>query len=243
MRVLIFSPCCVPDVAGARKLYGLPSDLPETEVAEYAWQRARAAGAGDCLPCHLQRVVSIACLRRDALGFSVCSFSGDEASVIRAFHDHSASVDQIVDWEVFGQPGVRPGQILRVRGVLGQLAERSQATRHNLAVDLGALDHAGMPLPLSELLCLAGIPDQSVIRECSAQTLWAFARDGEPGLMEAANEMRLLGLGLLWLRQRLECGLLSDAECLNEYAVLRKSLQAYSAPHLQTWFEAWSRAA
>lgn len=243
MRVLLFSPCCVPDVSGARKLYGLPADLPDAEVAEYAWQRARAVGVGDCLPCHLQRVVSIACLRRDALGFSVCSFSGEEAGVIKAFHDHATSVDQLIDWEVLGQPGVLPWQILRVRGVLGQLAARSQAARNNLAQDLTALDHGGTALPLSEMLCLAGVPDQLAIPDCSAQTLWALAREGKLAMIEAANEARLLGLGLLWLRQRLERGLLSDAECLSEYALLRKSLQGYSAPHLQAWFEAWSRGA
>lgn len=241
MRVLLFSPCCVPDVSGARKLYGLPVDLPDAEVAEYAWQRARAGGDGDRLPCHLQRVVSIACLRRDALGFSVCSFSGEEVGVIKAFHDHATSVDQLIDWEVLGQAGILPWQILRVRGVLGQLAARSQAARNNLAHDLNALDGRGAPVPLSEMLCLAGIPDQVTLPECSAQTLWRLASEGRLGQIEAANEARLLGLGLLWLRQRLESGLLSDAECLSEYALLRKSLQGYTSPHVQAWFDAWSR--
>jgi len=241
VRVLIFSPCCVPDVPGTRRLYGLPADLPEDEVAEYAWQRARAAGAGDRLPCHLQRVVSIACLRRDALGFSVCSFSGEEANLIKAFHDYSASVDQFVDWEVLGQAGARPWQILKVRGALAQLATRSQAARSNLAEELSALDHAGIPLPLPEMLSLAGIPDQLAVPDCSAQSLWSTFQKGELGTIEAANEARLLGMGLLWLRYRLGSGQLSDAECLNEYALLRKSLQTYSAAHLQTWFEAWSR--
>lgn len=240
--MLIFSPCCVPDIVGTRKLYHLPADLPEEEVAEFAWQRARTAAPGERLACHLQKIVSIACLRRDAAGFSVCSFSGEESVLLKAWHEYSASVDELLDWEVLGQPGLQPWQVLTVRGVLGQHALRSHGARANLAQEMLAMDPAGHPLPLQEMICLAGVPDHGDGAQITAHTLWQRYRESGVEGIEAVNEARVLSTGLLWLRYLLNKGVLSHAECLNEYALLRKSIQSYSAPHLQAWFEAWSGA-
>lgn len=230
----------MPDVAGTRKLHGLPADLPDEEVAEFAWQRARIAVPGERLPCHLQKIVSIACLRRDAAGFSVCSFSGEESALLKAWYEYSASVEEFVDWEILGQPGLSPWQVLTVRGVLGQHAPRLHGARTSLPQDMLALDPAGCPLPLQEMICLAGIPDHRGGDPVSGTKLWRLYREAGVEGIEAVNEARVLSMGLLWLRHLLNKGGLTHAECLNEYALLRKSIQGYSAPHLQAWFNAWS---
>ena len=44
--VLAFDIETIPDVAGIRKLYELPEDLVDAEVAEVAFQKRRVAGKG-----------------------------------------------------------------------------------------------------------------------------------------------------------------------------------------------------
>jgi predicted PolB exonuclease-like 3'-5' exonuclease len=55
-----------PDLAGIRRLQGLPADLPDADVAEGYAQARRAQTGGDFAPHYLHKVVAIACaLRRD----------------------------------------------------------------------------------------------------------------------------------------------------------------------------------
>ena len=90
MPVLVFDIETVPDVAGIRKLYDLPAALSDTEAAEWAFQQRRASHGTDFLPHHLQRVVTISCVLRDAQHFRVFSLAEpdvDEAQIIQRFFD------------------------------------------------------------------------------------------------------------------------------------------------------------
>jgi predicted PolB exonuclease-like 3'-5' exonuclease len=77
---LVFDIETIPDVQGIRSLHGLPEELSGEEVAEYAFQLRRASGGSDFLPHHLQRVVTISCVLRDANQFRVFSLSEPECS-------------------------------------------------------------------------------------------------------------------------------------------------------------------
>jgi len=56
--ILAFDIETVPDCAGIRKLYDLPADLPDGDVAELAFQKRRVqTGGSDFLQPHLQRVI------------------------------------------------------------------------------------------------------------------------------------------------------------------------------------------
>ena len=61
----------IPDVAGIRRLHGLPADLPEREVAEVAFQIRRTKTGSDFLPPQLHKVAVISCVLR-----------GDEAATL-----------------------------------------------------------------------------------------------------------------------------------------------------------------
>ena len=76
--VLAFDIETVPDVAGIRRLHGLPADLPDAEVAEIAFQRRRTQTGSDFLPPHLQRVVVISCVLREGEGVQVLSLGEPE---------------------------------------------------------------------------------------------------------------------------------------------------------------------
>ena len=88
--VLAFDIETIPDVAGIRRLHGLPADLPDAEVAEIAFQRRRTQTGSDFLPPPLHRVVVVSCVLRNDEGiqvFSIAEPERDEPEILRKFFE------------------------------------------------------------------------------------------------------------------------------------------------------------
>src|SRR5256714_2504021 len=100
--VLAFDIETVPDCAGIRRLYQLPDDLADAEVAEVAFQKRRAVSGNDFLPPHLQRVVVISCVLRhddEVWVFSIGEPEVTEPVAIQRFFDGiNKYAPQIVSW-------------------------------------------------------------------------------------------------------------------------------------------------
>src|SRR5690242_8324889 len=98
--ILAFDIETVPDVAGIRRLYDLPADLPEHEVAEVAFQKRRAQTGSDFLGPHLHRVVTVGCVLREGDTVKVFSIAEDsEKDTIQRFYDGIEKlVPQLVSW-------------------------------------------------------------------------------------------------------------------------------------------------
>ena len=88
--ILAFDLETVPDLAGIRRVQGLPADLPDADVAEGYAQARRAQTGGDFAPHYLHKVVAIACaLRRDddLKVWAVGEAGEGEADLIRRFFE------------------------------------------------------------------------------------------------------------------------------------------------------------
>src|SRR5688500_8286453 len=100
--ILAFDIETVPDCEGIRRLYDLPADLHDREVAEVAFQKRRTLTGSDFLPPHLQRVIVISCVLRDDEGLKVFSIGepdvGEGAAIQRFFEGINQYVPQIVSW-------------------------------------------------------------------------------------------------------------------------------------------------
>ncbi|MBM3355651.1 MAG: 3'-5' exonuclease, partial [Betaproteobacteria bacterium] len=175
--VLAFDIETVPDVAGIRRLHGLPQDLPDAEVAEVAFQRRRIQTGGDFLPPQLHRVVVISCVLRDAEGIRVFSLGEPESTereAIQRFQDGLEKyVPQLVSWNGggFDLP------VLNYRGLVhGVSAARfwdqgeddkdfrwnnylsRYHARHTDLMDVLAMYQPRNNAPLDEVAQLAGLP-------------------------------------------------------------------------------------
>ena len=90
--VLVFDIETIPDIAGLRILRGDTSALSDDEVLARELVERSDAGKSDFMPLHLQRVLVISCVFRNAEGLRVHSFvdrepggASEEGRVVQQF--------------------------------------------------------------------------------------------------------------------------------------------------------------
>ncbi|MCB1960252.1 MAG: 3'-5' exonuclease [Rhodocyclaceae bacterium] len=258
--VLVFDIETIPDVAGLRRLHDLPDDLADDEVAEYAFQKRRAAVGNDFLPHYLHRVVTISCVFRDLKQFRVFSLSepeDDEAGIIQRFFDGiERFTPQIVSWNGggFDLP------VLHYRGMLhGVSAPRywemgsgdahdardfkwnnyisRYHSRHLDLMDLLALYQPRANAPLDELAKLMGFPGKLGM---DGSAVWGAYRDGRIGEIRDYCETDVVNTYLVYLRFQRMRGAMSVEEYRAELTTVRSTLAAVNAPHWEAFLGEWA---
>jgi 3'-5' exonuclease len=253
--ILAFDIETVPDCAGVRLLYGLPQELPDQEVAEIAFQKRRSAAGNDFLPPHLQRVVMISCVLRDADGVRVFSIGEPEApepaAIQRFFEGINKYVPQMVSWNGrgFDLPvlasrglvhGVTAACFWDTGGENRDFRWSNYINRfHDRHVDLmDALSIYGgaRGSPLHEVARLAGFPGKLGME---GGAVWESYQRGELGAIRDYCEADCANTYLLFLRfQLMRCAYSAEryaAEC----ALLRALLEKRPEPHWREFLSLW----
>lgn len=257
---LIFDIETVPDVAGLRRLHDLPADLSDSEVAELAFARRRAAVGNDFLPHYLHRIVTISCVLRDSSQFRVFSLSepdADEAQIIQRFFDGvERYTPQIISWNGggFDLP------VLHYRGLLhGVSAPRywemgegdvrdardfkwnnyisRYHSRHLDLMDLLALYQPRANAPLDELAKLMGFPGKLGM---DGSAVWGAFLDGRIDEIRDYCETDVVNTYLVFLRFQLMRGVLTSEEYDEELDVVRQVLSGIEADHWTAFLSEWS---
>lgn len=263
MPVLVFDIETIPDVAGVRALHGLPAELSDYEVAEFAFQQRRVASGTDFMPHHLQRVVTISCVLRDASQFRVFSLSEPEANegqIIQRFFDGIEKfAPQIVSWNGggFDLP------VLHYRGLIhgvtaarywdlgdGDFADSRDFkwnnyisryhTRHLDMMDLLALYQPRANAPLDDLAKLMGFPGKLGM---DGSVVWEAYRAGRIAEIRDYCETDVVNTYLVYLRFQRMRGHLDQAGYEQEIAFVRAALERIPAPHWQAFLAAWPSSA
>ncbi|MBL8446857.1 MAG: 3'-5' exonuclease [Zoogloeaceae bacterium] len=259
MATLVFDIETVPDVAGLRKLHGLPADLSDYEVAELGFQRRRAATGNDFLPHYLQRVVTISCVLRDPGQFRVFSLSepeSGEGEIIQRFFDGIEKfAPQLVTWNGggFDLP------VLHYRGMMhGVTAPRywdlgdgdyadsrdfkwnNYISRYHLRhldlMDLLALYQPRANAPLDDLAKLMGFPGKLGM---DGSAVWSAYQAGRIGEIRDYCETDVVNTYLVFLRFQQMRGQLDEVAFGAECDVVRESLSRIGAPHWREFLAAW----
>ncbi len=259
MATLVFDIETIPDIAGIRSLNELPETLDDYEVAEFGFQQRRAATGTDFLQHHLQRVVTISCVLRDAGQFRVFSLSEPdcgEGEIIQRFFDGIERYSpQIVSWNGggFDLP------VLHYRGLLHAVTAprywdqgdgdfndsrdfkwnnylSRYHSRHLDLMDLLALYQPRASVRLDELAKLMGFPGKLGM---DGSAVWGAWQEGRATEIRDYCETDAVNTYLVFLRFQHMRGQIDRKELETELSLVRESLQRIDAPHWRAFLEQW----
>jgi len=254
--VLAFDIETVPDCAGIRRLYDLPADLPDGEVAEIAFQKRRTQTGSEFLPPQLHRVVVISCVLREGEGIKVFSLGEPEATeqeAIQRFHDGIEKyVPQLTSWNGggFDLP------VLNTRGLIhgvtaakfwdqgeddrefrfNNYVSRYHA-RHLDLMDVLAMYQPRNNAPLDDVAQLAGLPGKIGV---GGAQVWGAYQAGRIAEIRDYCEADTANTYLLYLRFQLLRGALSAEQHKKECALLRAVLEKLKGAHWREFLSRWS---
>lgn len=256
--VLVFDIETVPDVAGLRAVLARPADEPDEAVAEAAFALRRAKTGSDFLALHVQRIVAVACLMRDADGVRVRSLGApgdDEARLVRHFFGIvERHTPQLVSWNGSGFDL----QVLHYRAMVhGVQAPRywdqgeadrefrfnnylnRYHARHTDLMDVLALHAGRASAPLDELARLCGFPGKLGM---DGSQVWGAFRAGRLPEIRAYCETDVANTFLVWCRFQLMRGALSPRAYRDEIDRVRATLEALPGEHWRAFLRAWPQA-
>ncbi|HMM70722.1 MAG TPA: 3'-5' exonuclease [Rhodocyclaceae bacterium] len=255
MPTLVFDIETIPDVAGLRRLHGIDAALPDGEVVEWALQRRRTQSGNEMLPLHLQRVIVISCVLRDAQQLRIWSLAEPdigEAQIVQRFFDGIERLrPQLVSWNGggFDLP------VLHARGLIhGVVAGRywdwgdddreyrfnnylnRYHTRHLDLMDVLAMYQVRANSPLSDMAQLCGFPGKLGM---SGDAVWPSFQAGEYRRIRDYCETDVVNTYLLHLRFQHMRGVLDAVSYAEETALVRRTLTTLALPHWREFIEAW----
>ena len=245
----------IPDVAGIRRLHGLPADLPDREVAEIAFQIRRTKTGSDFLPPQLQRVVVISCVLRGDEGLKVFSLEGQEAEIIQRFYEGIEKfVPQLVSWNGGGFDLPVLNYRALIHGVTAptfwETGDENRDfrynnyisryhTRHLDLMDVLAMYQPRNNAPLDDVAQLAGLPGKIGI---GGAKVWETYLAGDFAKIRDYCEADTVNTYLLYLRYQLLRGAFTRAVYEKEQKALRKYLDGLDKPHWREFLQLWNEA-
>ena len=253
--ILAFDIETVPDAAGIRRLYELPADLPDREVAELAFQKRRVQSGNDFLPPHLQRVIVISCVARDEDGvhiFSIAEPERDEKAIIHRFFDAiERKVPQLVSWNGKGFDIPVLNHRALIHGVccprFWENGDEDQSfrynnytnryqTRHLDLMDQLAMFNARNFAPLDDMARLASLPGKLGV---GGAEVWPEYQKGNLQAIRDYCEADVVNTFVLFLRFQMVRGLLAPEQYAAECATLRAVLEKRPEPHWKEFLSLW----
>ena len=256
--VLAFDIETIPDCAGIRKIYDLPAELPDQDVAEVAFQKRRVQSnnVSDFLPPHLHRVVVISCVLRTEEDLRVFSLGEPEAAeaqaIQRFFEGINKYVPQLVSWNgrsfdlpVLVNRGLMHGATAACFWDTGKDNQEFRYSnyinrfhdRHCDLMDVLSI-YGGRGSPLDELARLAGFPGKIGV---GGAAVWESYRAGKVDAIRNYCEADTVNTYLLYLRfQLMRCAYSAEryeSEIRQLRAMLEKRPEAHWREFLSLWKE------
>src|SRR3982751_2059135 len=256
--VLAFDIETIPDVDGIRKLYELPAEVPDVEVAEIAFQKRRTVSNNDFLPPHLQRVIVISCVLGHGDAVRVFSIgepdATEEVAIQRCFEGINKYVPQIVSWN--GRNFDLP--VLVARGLIHGVAaacfwDTGQDNkdfrfsnyinrfhdRHIDLMDTLSIYGGARGSPLDDMARRAGFPGKLGV---GGGAVWQSYRDGRIAEIRDYCEADCANTYLLYLRFQMMRCVYSPERYRDECALLRELLAKRPEPHWREFLQRWPQS-
>ncbi|MBL0917668.1 MAG: 3'-5' exonuclease [Hydrogenophaga sp.] len=256
--VLVFDIESIPDVAGLRALRGAaPEDSDEQVYAAWLAER-KEKGQSDFMPLHLQRILVISCVFRNAEGLRIHSFvdrdGASEGKVIQNFfHSIEKHVPQLVSWNgggfdlpVLHYRGLRHGVEANKYWDMGEDDREFKWNnyigryhmRHLDLMDLLAMYSPKNNAPLDAMAKLCGFPGKLGM---DGSQVYAQYLAGQTDEIRRYCETDVMNTYLLYCRFQQMRGGFTPAEYELEIAFVKETLGnlAPNEAHWQEYLAAW----
>jgi predicted PolB exonuclease-like 3'-5' exonuclease len=257
--VLVFDIETIPDIAGLRLLRGADASLTDAEVYAQECAERAEAGRSDFLPHHLQRVLVISCVFRNAEGLRVHSFvdrepegRSEEGRVIQQFFTTiEKKVPQLVSWNGggFDLPVLhyRGLQHNVVAGKYWDLGEDDREfkwnnyigryhMRHMDLMDVLAMYQPRASAPLDAMARLCGFPGKLGMDGSAVYGAYLAGRLED---IRRYCETDVMNTYLLYCRFQRMRGGFTEPEYDRELACVRECLAGIDEPHWKEYVAAW----
>ena len=254
--ILAFDIETVPDTAGLRLLHGIEAQVPDRDVAEFAFRERRAKAGHDFLPLHQHRVVAIACALRDEDSFRcwpLGSAGESEAGLIRRFFDGVEKyTPQLVSWNGggFDLPVLHYRSL--IHGVAAprywELGDEDKDFRYNNYIgryhmrhvdlmDVLALYQGRNYVSLDELARLLGFPGKLGM---DGSKVWDAYQGGEIESIRNYCATDAANSYLIFQRFQLIRGLCDEKQYRKELELVRETLAKSGEEHWREFVGRWS---
>ena len=257
--VLVFDIESIPDIDGLRLLRDDPADWSDAQVHEAWLAERKAKGQNDFAPLHLQRVLVISVVFRNAEGLRVHSFvdrdGQSEGKVVQTFfHSIEKHQPQLVSWNgggfdlpVLHYRGLRHGVEAGRYWDMGEDDREHKWNnyisryhmRHLDLMDLLAMYTPKNNAPLDALAKLCGFPGKLGM---DGSQVYAQYLDGKLEDIRRYCETDVMNTYLVYCRFQKMRGGLTEAEYDREIAFVKETLGnlAPAEPHWDEYLRAWA---
>lgn len=256
MNVLAFDIETIPDTDGGRKLYDLPAELSDADVAEAMFAKRREKTGNDFIATHLQKVVAISAVYRNIQKdqFSVWTIGSETSSEKEVVQNFFDGIDKhtptLVTWNGsgFDMP------VLHYRALVNKVQAPRYwdmgeddsnfkwnnyigrfHQRHTDLMDVVAGYNNRAFAPLDEIAVMLGLPGKMGM---SGAKVWDQYKNGNIKDIRDYCETDALNTYLVYLQWLYMRGHLTDSALQNEHEIVREAL-AKGEPHLQAFLQAW----
>lgn len=257
--VLVFDIETIPDLNGLRQLRGTPAETSDAVLwAEVLAERA-AEGKSDFMPHHLQRVVAISCVFRNAEGLRVHSFADrgegpqQEGRIIQQFFGAvEKHVPQLVSWNGGGfdlpvlhwrglRHGIEAGKYWDLGEDERDFKWNNYINRYHLRhldlMDLLAMYQPRANAPLDAMAKLCGFPGKLGMDGSAVFGAW---QAGQIEDIRRYCETDVMNTYLLYCRFQKMRGGFTPAEYEREVEFVKSTLAGIDEPHWAEYLAAWN---
>jgi predicted PolB exonuclease-like 3'-5' exonuclease len=257
--VLVFDIETIPDLAGLRILRGLDASVDDAGVYAAEMTERQARGKSDFMPLHLQRVLVISCVFRNAERLRVHSIvdreadgASQEGRVIQTFFNLvERHTPQLVSWNgggfdlpVLHYRGLRHGVVASKYWDMGEDDREFRWNnyigryhlRHLDLMDLLAMYQPRANAPLDTMARLCGFPGKLGMDGSQVYPAYLEGRRDE---IRRYCETDVMNTYLLYCRFQKMRGGFTESEYEREMSLVGETLGAIDEPHWREYLAAW----
>lgn len=257
--VLVFDIESIPDIEGLRALRGAPADSSDEQVYAAWLAERKEKGQSDFTPLHLQRILVISVVFRNAEGLKIHSFvdrdGASEGKVVQTFFNSiEKHQPQLVSWNgsgfdlpVLHYRGLRHGVEASKYWDMGEDDREYKWNnyisryhmRHLDLMDLLAMYSPKNNAPLDAMAKLCGFPGKLGM---DGSQVYAQYLAGQTDDIRRYCETDVMNTYLVYCRFQKMRGGLTEAEYEQEIAYVKETLSnlAPTESHWDEYLKAWT---